>query len=151
MKERLKQILRDKDLTQVELATRAGIAPATITHFFNDRNNLSDEVVSKILLAYPDIDPVWFWTGKGEKYMKIKEELPLFNDETARKERQMQQPFQYPMPNNMRERVEFQEEKVVNTQIPVAPASPVSQTVQKQVDKIVFFYVDKTFETYYPQ
>ena len=137
MKERIEQILEDKRLTQAEFATRAGIAPATITHLFNGRNNLSETVVSKILLAYPEINPIWLLNGTGEKYKQVKEELPLFNEEPAMEERQVQtQPIAVQ---------------------PVASASPIVQEIpqtadaQKQIRKIVFFYADKTFEEYYPQ
>jgi len=155
MKERIEQFLEDKRITQAEFANRAGISPATITHFFNGRNNLSEGVVSKILLAYPEINPIWLLEGKGEKYQKINEEFPLFDKEAENK------PFPF-RPQNEYKNADIQGEKLENTQLTTASesniaevptaAQAISQTAgtQKQIRKIVFFYADKTFEEYYP-
>jgi len=153
MKERIEQILEDKRLTQAEFAIRAGISPATITHLFNGRNNLSEMVVSKILLAYPEINPIWLLEGTGEKYQKINEPLPLF-EEKQEQENEKQNEVQ---------NIDYQRQKEVNNPFispvdfviapvpPTAQAIPPAAKVQKQIQKIVFFYADKTFEEYYPE
>jgi transcriptional regulator with XRE-family HTH domain len=162
MKERIEQILKDKRLTQAEFAIRADISPATITHLFNGRNNLSEAVVSKILLAYPEINPVWLLDGMGEKYRKTNEHLPLFDETQAKEEKQIS--YSFPLiPQNEVQNPDNQLEKEENRQMfpatesPIAQVSPAAQAiaptanVQKQIKKIVFFYADKTFEEYYPQ
>jgi transcriptional regulator with XRE-family HTH domain len=156
MKERIEQFLEDKRITQAEFANRAGISPATITHFFNGRNNLSEMVVSKILLAYPEINPIWLLEGKGEKYQLTNEDFPLFDKKVEEKT-----PFQF-RPQNEYKNIDIQEERNVNPQTITAVDSAIAQVptaaqaisqaagVQKQIRKIVFFYADKTFEEYYP-
>jgi len=161
MKERIEQILEDKRMTQAEFAIRAGISPATITHLFNGRNNLSEAVVSKIMLAYPEINPMWLLEGSGEKYLKVSEPLPLFKQQ-ATEEKQWISSFQMPMQNEEKNS-DIQGKKVENMQnISIAESIPeqtptvrqaISQgaKVQKQIRKVVFFYTDKSFEEYYPE
>ena len=148
MKERIEQILGDKGITQAEFANRAGISPATITHLFNGRNNLSETVISKILLAYPEINPVWLLEGTGEKYQKQNTNLPLFNQEQESIEKQ---PIAPPP-------IQLKEQMISPVDSAIAQASATTQpllatntNVQKQIRKIVFFYADKTFEEYYPE
>ena len=164
MKERIEQILEDKHLTQAEFAIRAGISPATITHLFNGRNNLSETVVSKILSAYMEINPMWFLHGKGEKYRKVTEKIPLFNEEPVEKELPtFTEPHQFSVQNKA-ESLDIQNETAINNPILPLVESPIATTqttaqaitqpvsvVQKQIRKIVFFYADKTFEEYYPE
>lgn len=163
MKERIEQILEDKRITQAEFANRAGISPATITHLFNGRNNLSETVVSKILLAYPEINPLWLLDGKGEKYQKVREQLPLFNEGQMIKEKHF---FSTPRfkEQDDNENIDIQIDKVElprtisSAESNIAPLPIAAQTVaqqpattKKQIRKIVFFYTDKTFEEYYPE
>ena len=162
MKERIEQILEDKRITQAEFAIRAGISPATITHLFNGRNNLSEMVISKILLAYPDINPIWLLDGKGEKYQKVNNMFPLFNQEQKMEEKQTPNPFQFGL-QNKDEIIDIQKEMDLHSPITSSIDSIIAQTpttaqaitqsasVQKQIRKIVFFYTDKTFEEYYPE
>jgi transcriptional regulator with XRE-family HTH domain len=162
MKERIEQILEDKGITQAEFANRVGISPATITHFFNGRNNLSEAVISKILLAYPEINPIWLLDGKGEAYQKVNDNRSLFDEEPTKEEKQLFPPAQFNA-ENVDEPIDIQREKHINPQVisPVespivqlaesAPSIAQSAGVQKQIRKIVFFYIDKTFEEYYPE
>jgi len=162
MKERIEEILEDKRITQAEFANRVGISPATITHFFNGRNNLSETVVSKILLAYPEINPIWLLDGKGEKYQKMNEPLPLFEQKQETQEKQDLNFSRFQLQNED-ENIDAAQEKTENKPIispiesiiapPPSAAQEISQTtkVQKQIRKIVFFYADKTFEEYFPE
>ena len=152
MKKRIEQILEDKRITQAEFANRARISPATITHFFNGRNNLSEMVISKILLAYPEINPIWLLEGKGEKYQKTNDPLPLFEqkqemEETQNESRSIDTQDRKDM-NNLN--IPPVESIIAQTPPAVQALSPAAKA-QKQIRKIVFFYVDKTFEEYYPE
>ena len=161
MKERIEQILEDKRITQAEFASRVGISPATITHFFNGRNNLSDPVISKILQAYEEINPLWLLHGEGEKYKKTGEKLPLFSQEQSVREKQTFEAAQTReqnrnnLPDNKGNRVGTNH-AISSPESNIAPVSPavppIAQSAgsQKQIRKIVFFYADKTFEEYYP-
>jgi len=163
MKERIEQILEDKRMTQAEFATRAGISPSTITHLFNGRNNLSEVGISKILLAYPEINPIWLLEGIGEKYQKVNDPLPLLETQQAAEvEKQTLNPFLF-MGQKEDERVDIQgkrEENIPNISpvgLNIAPPLHATQAisqgtkVQKQIRKVVFFYTDRTFEEYYPE
>jgi len=152
MKKRIEQILEDKRITQAEFANRARISPATITHFFNGRNNLSEMVISKILLAYPEINPIWLLEGKGEKYQKTNDPLPLFEqkqemEETQNESRSIDTQDRKDM-NNLN--IPPVESIIAQTPPAVQALSPAAKA-QKQIRKIVFFYTDKTFGEYYPE
>ena len=159
MKERIEQILEDKRMTQTEFANRAGISPATITHLFNGRNNLSEAVVSKILLAFPEINPIWLLDGRGEKYQKVVYRVPLL-EEIPRVEEKTVPLFNL---QSEEENIDNQVKKEANSPM-ISPAEPIISCIptnvqaipqgekeQKQIRKIVFFYTDKTFAEFYPE
>ena len=65
MKERLQQLLQDKKLSANKLAEMLGIQPSGISHILAGRNKPSIDFVTKLLLAFPDLNPDWFILGTG--------------------------------------------------------------------------------------
>ena len=56
MKERLQQLLQDKKLSANKLAEMLGIQPSGISHILAGRNKPSIDFVTKLLLAFPDLN-----------------------------------------------------------------------------------------------
>ena len=68
MKDRLKLLLQEMNLTQSEFADYIGVGRSSITHIMTGRDKSSQTVVSKTLLKFPEINPMWLLKGEGEMY-----------------------------------------------------------------------------------
>ena len=67
MKERIKKIRKELDLTQQEFAEKIGIKRNTIANYETGRNNPIDSVISLICREF-DINEEWLRTGEGEMF-----------------------------------------------------------------------------------
>ena len=68
MKDRLKLLLQEMQMTQAEFADYIGVGRPSITHIMTGRDKSSQTVVSKTLLKFPEINPMWLLKGEGEMY-----------------------------------------------------------------------------------
>jgi len=73
MKERVLKIIDELKLTTSEFALRVGAQPAQISHIKTGRNQVTLDIVTKILKAYPNIDSDWLLFGKGNMYKNTSE------------------------------------------------------------------------------
>ena len=64
--QRLKSIMKLKDLNSLSLSKVVGIANTTIGNMFLRNANPSFELITGIINAYNDINSEWLLTGKGE-------------------------------------------------------------------------------------
>lgn len=67
MKDRIKKIRRELDLTQQEFAERIGIKRNTIANYETGRNDPVDSVISLICREF-DVCEEWLRTGEGEMF-----------------------------------------------------------------------------------
>lgn len=68
MKDRLQQLLTDKALTANKLAEILEVQPSGISHILAGRNKPSIDFVTKLLTAFPDLNPDWFILGIAPMY-----------------------------------------------------------------------------------
>jgi len=66
MVSRFKQLLENLNLTSSEFAGRIGVQRSSVSHVLSGRNKPSVDFLEKIFTVFPDIDPGWLITGKGE-------------------------------------------------------------------------------------
>lgn len=121
MNKRLQQFLNAENISQSQLADTLDVARAGVSHIISGRNRPGFDFLESMALHYPQLSMEWLLTGKGKMY---KENL-LFGDELA-------------TPAEIRE-----SQKAEPT--PAAPAK-----TARDVDHIVIFYTDNTFETFLP-
>lgn len=76
MKERIKKIRKDLDLTQQEFASRIGTSANVLTNYETGRRNPSASVVNNICKTF-HINETWLRTGEGEMYVPINMENQL--------------------------------------------------------------------------
>lgn len=69
MKERIKKIRKELDLTQQEFADRIGIARGNVGAYEVGKNSPSDAVISLICREF-NINEDWLRTGQGEMFIK---------------------------------------------------------------------------------
>jgi transcriptional regulator with XRE-family HTH domain len=65
MKDRIAHIIRAKNLTAAEFATRLGIQPSNISHLLSGRNNPSLDFVKKLKETFPEYNLDWIIFGRG--------------------------------------------------------------------------------------
>lgn len=148
MKERIRQIMENENISPAKFADKLQINRAVISHILNGRNNPSLDVVSKILSEMQYINPEWLINGVGEMYKKglsvdsIPKETDLFSQDKIK-------------PDNISEKPEYTRENDVK--VPQIPSQnivsklidPVNNT-DKKITQIIIYYSDRTFETFIP-
>ncbi len=68
MEERLKLFLSMEGLTPSQFADKLGIQRSGVSHLLAGRNKPSFEFITKMLLAFPKINPDWLILGTGKAY-----------------------------------------------------------------------------------
>lgn len=69
MKDRIKKIRKELDLTQQEFADKLGIKRNTVATYESGRNEPIDAVISLICREF-DINEEWLRTGNGEMFIE---------------------------------------------------------------------------------
>ena len=70
MKDRIKKLRKELDLTQQEFANRIGIKRNTVASYETGKSNLSDGAVSLICREF-NVNEKWLRTGQGEMFLEI--------------------------------------------------------------------------------
>lgn len=69
MKDRIKQIIEDQQLTQQSFANLTGINPATLSGLFNGRTQPTLKVVEAIKKSFPALNLEWLMYGTPPMYI----------------------------------------------------------------------------------
>lgn len=74
-------------MTQLEFANRIGVSPASLSSIFTGRTNPTNNHVSAVHRAFPDININWLMFGEGDMYVHQEkpadEDCPLFSQDSA--------------------------------------------------------------------
>ena len=117
---RIQKIMNYYSLTASALADQLGVLRSSISHLLSERNKPSLDFVLKIVNKYPEIDLYWLLYGKG----------------TFPKE-EVQNPKES-IPNEIIFPPSLEEKSYVKQEV----------LEEKEIQKIVFFYKDKTFDLF---
>lgn len=66
--EKIAAILADKHLNNVQFCQRIHIPPSSLSHIFSGRSKPTLTLLRAIANGFPDINPLWLFTGQGEMY-----------------------------------------------------------------------------------
>ena len=164
MEERLKLFLAMEGLSPSQFADKLGVQRSGVSHLLSGRNKPSFEFISKMLAAYPKINPDWLIMGTGKAYRDMPggdSQAPAAADPAPQP-----QPEYFPRPE-----AQLQEDSVnddlpslfsnpeppKNQEIPaplppkpapekaVISAKPALQG-EKRIAQITIFYTDGTYE-----
>lgn len=69
MKDRIRQLMMDKGMSQKSFASELCIAEATLSGIFNGRTRPTNLTVSAIHERFPDVNISWLMFGEGEMYV----------------------------------------------------------------------------------
>lgn len=125
---RLQRIMDYYDLNASALADSLGVLRSSISHLLSERNKPSLDFVLKIIDKYPEVDLYWLLYGKGSfpKEEKKPVPTPLLTE------------IPFPEDNVLED---SEKERKVATEIPV-------KKQKRQIQKIIFFYEDNSFEIF---
>lgn len=149
MRERIRQIMENENLTPAKFADRLQINRANISHILNGRNNPSLDVVTKILSGMPYINTEWLINGTGQMYKdgfdmdSIPKEHDLFHQGppvTPQEKETVVKPEGIDV-NKPEKNIQVIENKIIDAQ----------KNNDKKIRQIIIYYNDSTFETFVPQ
>lgn len=159
MKDRIRQIMESRRMTQSEFADYVGLAPATLSSIFNGRTRPTLNVVEVLKKKIPNINMEWLMFGEGEMYQGAP--TPSEGESDAP---QQGANLRYQVQNPM---LDFDQSPISSPQnAPSAPQNPngvrntrlnlIQEEVknldkpQRRVLEIRVFYDDQTWETFVP-
>jgi len=129
MVERILSFIKSKNLTPSQFADEIGVQRSSISHLISGRNKPSLEFIQRIFARYPEMNLQWILNGTGS----------MLNDSSIQPE------------------MDFTHEKMIQNAPDPEPSDNIRQKRQKfadiegkTVEKIVYFFKDKTFREYYP-
>nr|WP_314603918.1 helix-turn-helix transcriptional regulator [uncultured Capnocytophaga sp.] len=117
---RIQKIMNYYSLTASALADQLGVLRSSISHLLSERNKPSLDFVLKIINKYPEIDLYWLLYGKG-----------TFPKEEVKNPKES-------IPNEIIFPPSLEEKSYVKQEV----------LEEKEIQKIVFFYKDKTFDIF---
>ena len=144
MKERLFEFLKNENKSSAQLAEEIGVQPSGISHILSGRNNPSLDFVMKMLEKYKFLSVDWLLFGKGSMYKEIRMQSLFDSDSDIKNENNLK--------NAGNEAVRSEPElHSIDEDQRNSDASARSGTSTSDVEKIVWFYKDRSFEEYSPK
>lgn len=124
---RLELVIQYYDLSASAMADKIGVQRSSISHLLTGRNKPSLEFVLKIIDAFPEVNLYWLLQGEGSFPSDKKEEsTTLLSIPEKPKPKAKEIPF------------------------PPTPKADTNKGVlNKSVERIVFFYSDGSFSSYF--
>jgi len=166
MVDRIKKIMDEEGMSSGKFAAEIGIKNSRMSHYLSERNNVSLELVTKILERFRGINPEWLLFGRGEMYKSgdtkmVNREPDLFSMQSAQHEIPLNANKADDLYTNPTDADFFEPEqlKTVETEMPDSIQQSESQNVvaakvapktHREIEKIIVMYSDSTFDCYSP-
>lgn len=172
MNERIALLLKFKNISAAVFADEIDVQRSGISHILSGRNKPSLEFIQKVLKVYPEINPEWLISGKGSM-LKPQELFSEQEELQAKASNENQQLSTENKAINIDSQTEYNKtqdyskeiiqdknqvkksddskENINLVNITVPNDLPKVFTSKKEVEKIVIFFKDNTFKTYYPE
>lgn len=167
MKDRITQFLASESISPAEFADKIGVQRSSVSHVLNGRNYPSASFIQKMLGTYKTVNPRWLLLGEGSIYdtksSPIREpslfqfpdetEVPKTSKESVKTADHSVKEITNQLSDSM---VDKQRSSATSNPTPeLNPVQSFSDLVtlsvdNKEVERIVLFYKDKTFAAYTP-
>ena len=138
IKDRLQMLIKELASSQSDFAEKIGITRAAISHILRGRNNMSADVMNKIVTTFPNVTYQWLHLGKGKS--------PIFTNTLHYANDTAENPPKENIVHNDEVTTEKPQEKKTVKKEKVAPSF---SSGEKTVEKIVFIYKDGTFQVFH--
>ena|SRR5271157_1288269 len=135
MTDRILSIIKYLHLSPSDFAEEIGVQRSSISHLISGRNKPSLEFIQKILTRYPDINTEWLLSEKGEM---LRNGFEPVNNELDLEDKIVNNKKEIPEPEKRDISRIISRKKTVDNE-------------EKQVEKIIYLYKDKTFREYFPE
>lgn len=154
---RLEQFMRAEKLNSAKLAEILQIQPSSISHLLSGRNRPGFDFISKLLLMFPDLNPDWIINGKGDMYRSYSDSksdivdkvtkitITSLNDDNNVVNEEVTEINNVNTPIEKVEKIPEIKASVDDVPKPVEISASIKNP-ELDVDKIVLFYPDNTFE-----
>ncbi|WP_027382163.1 helix-turn-helix domain-containing protein [Epilithonimonas caeni] len=165
---RITKVIEYSKLSPAEFAEEINVQRSSISHIISGRNKPSLDFITKIKVAFPDIEWDWLINGQGEMLISEKTAEPIIEEKpeiVEKKKSSLPDLFSLINDDNfgMTENEDKPEKskpresdisKPMSGKNILADSQPLENFDKKQensskkIRRIVFFYQDGTFETY---
>lgn len=137
MKERIQKILTSEGIPPTKFAEIIGVQRSSISHILSGRNKPSFDVIQSILHKFPKLNSEWLIMGTGDMYKRpIQTSLFDLNQEITKQN----------IPQNTTE----SDLKETSTSVPIDTKPLENRVNEKEIERVVVFFKDKTFTEYKP-
>jgi transcriptional regulator with XRE-family HTH domain len=163
MKEQLLQLMESEGMTPAKFSDEIGVQRSSISHILSDRNKPSYDFIIKILNRFQEINAEWLLTGKGsmvkssgpKQLMSIKQpslfDQQSINANTNNTSGQMHDDkIESKVPNNKFED-KGKDQKLTDSTFNNANEVFNQVTNVNNINLVMFFYKDGTFQQYSPK
>jgi len=164
MKDKIEKILLYLGISPSQFADELGVQRSGISHILSERNKPSLEFIQKVLLKYKEVNPEWLMTGKGEM-LRGSVQRSLFS--LTPEQISVPDSSQTDLANKTSEHIiedqkindltisTFSSENHANSHESNTESRSIIGNIldqnNKEIEKIVLFYKDKTFSVYKPE
>lgn len=135
MKDRLQKLLTKEGIAPTRFAEIVGVQRSSISHILSGRNKPSFDMVQSILAKFPKLNPDWLIMGTGDMYRKVVQ-TSLFDSSEPPK---LTAPKDIPA------------EQVAISQSTPEDKPSENAISERNVERVIVFYSDKTFTEYHPK
>jgi transcriptional regulator with XRE-family HTH domain len=153
MKDRILKFLSSENKTSSQFAEEIGVQPSGVSHILSGRNNPSLDFVTKMLHRYPNLSTEWLLFGKEPMYKRFQEptlfdQLPFENISTPDSHKLLiagsegTKVITSTAPESESEN--FFEEEPQKAALHPVPG-------HRSIERIVFFYKDRSFREFNPE
>ena len=168
MKDRITQFLKNEGISPAEFADKIGVQRSSVSHVLNGRNYPSASFIQKMLGVYKTLNSRWLLLGEGAifetKSSQAKEpslfketiEIPASSGSPSMG-RKTDVNSHEKLPDQSLENLFVQSVKPIESNQSASlnsslPSSDLTSYINdiKDVERIVFFFKDKTFAAYTP-
>jgi transcriptional regulator with XRE-family HTH domain len=167
MKDRITQFLTNEGISPAEFADKIGVQRSSVSHVLNGRNYPSASFIQKMLASYKNLNPRWLLLGEGSvsdaKSTLVKEPTlfqPSSEPETPKTPQEIRKTIEPPansIPNQLTDNVNNNHSSASNSNqlaelnLDQSVSDLLNTSIDnKEVERIVLFYKDKTFTAYTP-
>jgi len=148
MKDRIKQIIIEENISYSKFADLLGIQRSGISHIVNGRNKPSLEVIQKILETFNYINTDWLLFGKGKmkKTDFIEKQGSLFDNNITEVIEEQNITEETDEINSISEQIIEDD-----TEIKKILHSTEDKISEKKIERVLIFYSNNSFKEYLPE
>ncbi|MGM9811046.1 MAG: helix-turn-helix domain-containing protein [Paludibacteraceae bacterium] len=155
-RERLLKLIADNNMSAKQFAAEVGIQAGTISNIVNGRNNPSLDVMQRVLNRFRTLSSDWLILGVGNMYRteggkentdakEKQQEIPGFGDTITSPQHPIEEPSPSSSPKtSSASAISRETQQSVTTK--KQQTAPMEQPAAKQIERIIVFYSDGTFD-----